>query len=352
MINNRTYQTLSGLAATLACVTGISVDALAVPTDRDEVVLSNLEQAQFVALDTFIPATAELEQKQQLTVPSTLKVADVTISDPVVPAQSNLQPTAPMVVSPSVQTRDSVLGVSHHAVDLTLPDSSASVDGKLPSLIAQTESTPEKSPTLQVTTRPQNAPYVSLSGAYQWRERSGESADTFTDFKGGYNFSGAIGYRFGDFRTDVEVSLFGNAIEAVSASVTGRRPGDGNVTGRAFMLNLYYDIPIRNSPLKPYLGGGIGIYNTKINNLTNDLLASVPAQFGGPFIVEDEKSNEVFAFQIRAGLGYEINSTWTVFLGYRYFGGSTLTFTDTIFGTLKPSGARLHAIEVGTRISF
>lgn len=188
--------------------------------------------------------------------------------------------------------------------------------------------------------------YLSGSAALSFRERSGESAVTFTDFKAGFSPSVAVGYRFGDFRADVEYTHFNHPVEAVSAAPTGRRPGDGKVLGNAFMFNLYYDIPIANSRLKPYVGAGIGTYSTRIRGLTNDTLAG----FG--LVVDNERSNNVFAFQVRAGLGYAVSDSVDLFLGYRYFGGNTITFSDTIFGTLKPSGAKLHNIEAGVRILF
>jgi opacity protein-like surface antigen len=188
--------------------------------------------------------------------------------------------------------------------------------------------------------------YITTSGAVSFRQRSGETADTFTDFKTGFAVNGAVGYRFGDFRTDVEFTHFNHPVEAVSAAPTGRRPGDGKVAGNAFMLNLYYDIPISNSRFKPYIGAGVGTYSTRIKNLTNDTLNS----FG--LVVENERSNNVFAFQLRAGLGYQVSDSANLFLGYRYFSGNTITFTDTIFGTLKPSGAKLHNIEAGVRFLF
>jgi opacity protein-like surface antigen len=200
--------------------------------------------------------------------------------------------------------------------------------------------------TPQATSPKSQGFYLTTGTAISWRQRSGESSDTFTDFKTGFLINGALGYRFGDFRTDVEFTHFQHAVDAVSAAPTGLRPGDGKVRGNAFMLNLYYDFPIANSRFKPYVGAGVGTYSTRIKNLTNDTLQS----FG--LVVENEQSNNVFAYQLRAGLGYQVSDSVDVFLGYRYFHGNTITFSDTIFGTLKPNGAKLHNIEAGLRFLF
>jgi opacity protein-like surface antigen len=197
-----------------------------------------------------------------------------------------------------------------------------------------------------VTTAPsRNRFYVGGSGAVAWRELAGEDAFTFVNFKTGYNFSAMVGYRFSNFRTEFEASFFDNAAEIVSSAATGALPGIGDISGRAFMFNLYYDFPIQGTRLKPYIGAGLGFLSTKLNGITN----AVAESFG---LAADGRSNEVFAYQFRGGLSYGFSDSVDVFLGYRYLNGSTLTFTNTDFGTLKPNGVKLHNLELGVRVLF
>ncbi len=360
-------RSLGLLSATLACLSGVPVAALASPSPNEELWLSSAESASFIALSKPIqPIAFRAEQKPQFTMAADMSVSDTSLSDvsaqkksidTVSPATDSsksqtLAPTETTVLTKQsaaqetrILDRDRLISTEAASLSVVTPTVTLA-QTTAPNMMTAQASDPQLSP------RSNRGPYVSLSGGYQKRERAGEDPVTFIDFKGGYIFNGAAGYRFGDFRTDLEVSFFDDPAEAVSAAPTGRRPGDGHVSGRAVTLNLYYDIPIRNSPLKPYLGAGIGVYSTKIHDLTNDILASLPAAFGGPLVVREEKSNEVFAFQVRAGLGYEVSQNVTLFLGYRYFNGKTLTFSDTIFGTLTPNGAKLNAVEFGARILF
>lgn len=190
--------------------------------------------------------------------------------------------------------------------------------------------------------------YFGVSGGIQSRERAGESDTTFTLFKGGYLLNAAVGYRFSpDIRLELEYTYFDNANQVVAATETGPAPGLGSISGNAYMLNLFYDFVIEGSAFKPYISFGVGIFNTSIKGLANTILASLD-----PPLFVNSVSEAAFAFQFRLGTSYVINQQWDLFAGYRYFNGSTLTFNNTIFGTLRPDGAKLHSFELGARYYF
>ncbi|NJL57804.1 outer membrane beta-barrel protein [bacterium] len=112
------------------------------------------------------------------------------------------------------------------------------------------------------------------------------------------------------------------------------------------MANIYYDIPT-NSRFRPYLGAGLGFYTSRINNLTATFF---PAAMLSPV---NQTSETSFAFQIKAGISYEISPKSEAFLGYRYFNGSTLNFNDPgNLGRFSPDGVRIHAAELGFRYFF
>jgi opacity protein-like surface antigen len=78
------------------------------------------------------------------------------------------------------------------------------------------------------------------------------------------------------------------------------------------MLNGFYDIP-RGGRWRPYLGGGIGV-------------GFVSADFSAA----GDDDDTVFAYQVGAGIGYEITPSIIVALDYRFFGTTDPEFDAII----------------------
>jgi len=232
---------------------------------------------------------------------------------------------------------------------------------------AQGETAPETTEPAPTEAAPESAAspskskqgwYIALSGSFQNREQATEAnpeseGNTFFVFDPGLNVNGAVGYRFDNFRVDAEFSFFNNGV--ASASANGLRQlgfapaaAQGSVNLYAYMFNVYYDIPIDNSQWKPYLGFGLGFYQSQINGATAsffnipELGVDIPA-------VNATSSNLPFAYQIRAGVGYGVTENLDLYLGYRYFHGEQLEFTSPGLGTFNPNGASVHNVELGIR---
>jgi outer membrane protein OmpA-like peptidoglycan-associated protein len=117
--------------------------------------------------------------------------------------------------------------------------------------------------------------------------------------------NGFVGYGWANgFRTEFEVGYKKNDIKSLA-------PTGGAGTGRSEvwtgMVNVLYDIKL-NSPIKPFIGAGIGFANWDIK--------------GGPrsnaaLRVNDDVTGP--AWQGIVGVGYDINPNWTVTAEYRYF---------------------------------
>ncbi len=160
-------------------------------------------------------------------------------------------------------------------------------------------------------------------------------------FDPGLNIGGAFGYDYGKGRIEFEIAYRGwdmdtFTIPGVIAGVvipgcpcSGTQPGDASAL--SFMINGYYDFHSASSPLAPYLGAGIG-------------LASINADIG---LGADERDT-VFAYQLMAGIGYDINPTTVLTVGYRYFGT-----TDPEFVSLGiPIRATIAANEFNVGVRF
>jgi opacity protein-like surface antigen len=149
----------------------------------------------------------------------------------------------------------------------------------------------------------------------------------------GYAFGGILGYDFGMLRLDAEIAYRDNDIDIVGL------PADGSVSALSYMINGYFDIPTHLA-VKPYLGGGVGFATVSFNDASISGLASVA-----------DDSASVFAYQLSAGLGFEINHTTTLSLGYRYFGTEDPKMADTS-GASFTTEYQSHEINIGIRFLF
>ena len=103
----------------------------------------------------------------------------------------------------------------------------------------------------------------------------------------------------------------------------------------SFMANGYFDIPT-NSPLRPYVGAGLGF-----------AVAGVDEEIGG---LNSTDSDLVGAFQFMTGLGYDFSPKATFTFEYRYFTTSDPNFL-TAFGPLDTEFTS-HDFLFGARFRF
>lgn len=99
----------------------------------------------------------------------------------------------------------------------------------------------------------------------------------------------------------------------------------------SFMANAYFDY-LTCTPWTPYVGAGIGLSHLKVD-------------FG-----EEGKSTNNLAWQVMAGIAYDVTSNWTVDAGYRYadLGRIRWNYGDGVAKTT----ARDHEIMLGARYNF
>ncbi len=163
------------------------------------------------------------------------------------------------------------------------------------------------------------------------------------DFDEGFSVGGEIGYSLSkhdlgvdllrNMRIGLEVSYASNDNDTLS----GSGAFTDETSALAGMFNLYYDQDT-GTPWKPYIGAGVGVANIDFEGQT----------LGGQRVDDDDT---VFAYQARAGIGYELSSTAVVSLGYRFFDTLDPEF-DAQNGTSFDSEYRSHTVEVGLRYKF
>ena len=64
-----------------------------------------------------------------------------------------------------------------------------------------------------------------------------------------------------------------------------------------------------------------------------------------------DDSDNVFAYQAMAGVGYMVSASTTIYGGHKYFATENPYFTD-VLGIESESEVSSHNIEVGVRFGF
>lgn len=157
-----------------------------------------------------------------------------------------------------------------------------------------------------------------------------------TSFDTGYTAGAAIGYGFSD-RQRYGAGLWNNIrIEAELAyneSDIDNGSSNAELSMQNYMLNVYYDFDT-GTKWRPFIGGGIGA-------------ADVEAE--GASLQDDDDT--VFAYQVRAGVAYQLTPMISATLGYRFLDTEDPEFRSAS-GAQFDTETRSHTVEVGIRFNF
>lgn len=204
-----------------------------------------------------------------------------------------------------------------------------------------------------IPSTPEFKPYVSLFGGAALLTHdvtttySGFSSGTDIFKPGmGYVIGGVIGVEWNDrIRTELELShahwgLGDRFLEIISnSSFPITRPG-GFVNATYLLGNVWVNLT-DNGPMKTYAGGGLGIAWADMNNTYASLTSAGPS----------------FAFQIGAGITYDINDHLKLDVGYRFKDiiqpNMNPGFSEaTILDSFVDSNLASHNFQVGLTYKF
>lgn len=117
-----------------------------------------------------------------------------------------------------------------------------------------------------------------------------------------------------------------------------------SIRNQNVMLNAYYDFNT-GTAFKPYVGAGIGLAHLKASS-------KFAGSDGADYVAgKIKESSNNFAWNVGAGVGYEVNSNVTVDLGYRYVDNGDITKTLYTGDHFKVE-SEAHEILLGARYSF
>ncbi len=206
-----------------------------------------------------------------------------------------------------------------------------------------------------------NVPATTGTPAYD-AIPAGTSLGWNTKFDPGYNFSAQVGHRFNNgfrlegelafTRSDVRrhsgVTVGGTNIDGMDASILTRGAtvgstvgqvvdsGIGSQRGIAGFVNAYYDFNA-GGKFQPYVGGGIGVQQTKFNYQPSNI-----------DVGQGKETN--FAWQLMAGATYKLGPKFELFGQYNYRDGGKTTLPLDLVPADLTATSRQSLISVGFRI--
>lgn len=140
------------------------------------------------------------------------------------------------------------------------------------------------------------------------RDFTAEGFDGTLRFDRGWQAGGAIGYRLGMVRVEVEGGYGEANLKTIRLADVGEAVFADKVSHTAGFLNAYVDLPV--PVLSPFVGGGVGVVKTDFDDIqleSDDALAGVFAD-----------SEENLALHGEAGLNIAITDLVTVAPSYRF----------------------------------
>lgn len=143
------------------------------------------------------------------------------------------------------------------------------------------------------------------------------------NFDSGWGFIAALGYDMNGIRFEGEISLRAYDIDKIKIEGIGAIPVEGDFFALSYMANGYYDIKIRRSPFRPYVGIGFGVTHVDV-----DLKG-----------LYSEGSTEL-AYQAMLGFAFRYSRKMFLRAGYRFFG-----YTDN-------DGTVIHELNIGAGFMF
>lgn len=153
----------------------------------------------------------------------------------------------------------------------------------------------------------------------------------------GYTVGGAIGYDFGNWRVDSDVSFTKVGTEDVGENSKTLTNGNLHVTALSF--NVYRDFPVDifTHPVEFYVGAGLGAALYDLHDLG-------VARFTSAGGVEPQGN-------IQLGIVKSLDEHTAVFVGYR--GTYTPSWSDTDGGyTAEMNDVMTHSVLFGIRYTF
>ena len=171
--------------------------------------------------------------------------------------------------------------------------------------------------------------------------------------KDGQVFGLAFGYRFdNNVRTELAFNRFDDFKYTDTDTDTGNM-GDHyyrqKINSTAVFANIYYDVR-KFEQVIPYANIGIGYSKNKAGNMNVRVVRPEGTQDTN---VYQGKSKSQFAWNVGAGISYEVSKKFTLdLISYKYYNlGKFSTKQDGVGDSIKDK-LKIHSITAGFKINF
>ncbi len=187
--------------------------------------------------------------------------------------------------------------------------------------------------------------YLSGFGGWNWADdfsARGSGLNLEADLDTGYVLGGALGFEMpvmGGLRFEVEGTYRSNDVDSVKTNGI-RSKANGDLSAWSIMFNAAKEMPLTDR-LSLYAGGGIGI-------------AGVDADFSYGAARVNEKDT-VFAWQVFAGVAYEVMNNFELYTEYRFFRAEDPELRRSVGGfsqSLDGGSYENQGLLLGARIHF
>lgn len=165
-------------------------------------------------------------------------------------------------------------------------------------------------------------------------------------------------------RGELEYQFFGTTDASASRAVTGINvDGDSKLKNKmdiqTLFFNAYFDFK-NESPITPYLGAGLGLafIDSKTSASTHYRLGDISYDASNS---TNYKLNTNFAWNVGAGLAWEITDMFAIDLGYRFVGLGKVKSRESSYEGLtgdkvsyksKVDNLWMHQVLMGLRFTF
>lgn len=172
-----------------------------------------------------------------------------------------------------------------------------------------------------VATAAQAGPYVGVNGGVAFFHDSdfndGIETTTLT-YDLGFAVGASVGFQWENgVRLEAEFGYRKADTDTIDLVGMGAVPVEGDLRVMSYMLNGFYDFPIK-SVVRPFLGAGIGLLDGRLSD------------------TEEHASDTVFGYQAMAGVALKAAPHITLDLSYRYQGAAndfSLKGTELSYGS-------------------
>ncbi len=189
--------------------------------------------------------------------------------------------------------------------------------------------------------------YVSLQGGASFPQSTDSVFDPGLPTQGtivtegdtGYRVGGALGYSFGRyFSVEGEYAFIRSDLDTLDSSALaplGPQEASGSASAQTWMANAYLSLPA--GAWRPYVGAGIGRAHVEADN----------AGFANFPLVTDKTndSDNAFAWQLMAGVGYQIAPSLELGARYRYLNIDEVTLISDAGDVQAIDEQRVHSVE-------